>query len=407
MNKAYQLELLLRLLTSQELTSGLYLLDTDLDDEEIEDFISQTGCCSYVRESLLQARGGSALEMFVIGLSHQCNDRAISEQRDMLLRAGDNSRDKILYSLLILMLRQLCVGGRTIVHLRGEYDMSILPHEEVSMLHEALSHHREVVVIASKNKNSKVVNNDPLIKKIILRNTNKYRLMESRLEKVHISYKHSDAYDKVLKAIIAGLKGNNIPYSIDKYDIMYGDNIDNYEKEIGAADRVIMIVIPEYLKSLDCMFEMTEMFKNGRIKERVYPLVDFGEDITRNGDGLTVIKDYWQQEKSRKSQRMMTEPGGSSYLMMEIQKIDDILKTLNDLWFFICRDSTGDFEELTKNDAAMLIDIIKNTLPKVEAEIVEKFVPSTGAVPPVSRTVIQNGAKSVSIENNTGTVIIN
>lgn len=48
-------------------------------------------------------------------------------------------------------------------------------------------------------------------------------------------------------------------------------------KEIGAANRVIMVVIPEYFYSLDCMFEMTQMFKDGNIKERIFPLVDMKE----------------------------------------------------------------------------------------------------------------------------------
>ena len=87
--------------------------------------------------------------------------------------------------------------------------------------------------------------------------------MESRLDKVHISYKHDDEYKEALGAIRAGLEKSGIPYSIDTYDILYRDSIDEYEKEIGKADRVIMFVIPNYFRSLDCMFEMTQMFMCG------------------------------------------------------------------------------------------------------------------------------------------------
>ena len=187
---------------------------------------------------------------------------------------------------------------------------------------------------------------------------------------------------------------------------MYRDSIDDYEKEIGASDRVIMFVIPSYLKSLDCMFEMTQMFKNGNVRKRIYPVVDMG-GIPRNGDGLKQIKDFWQEEKVRKSEQIKTEPGGSSFVMQEIEKIDDIILTLNAFWSFICRDSTGKYEKMIENDAALLIEELNKTWPKESGLIDENFVPSDDVKPAGYRTVIQNGEKSVYVENNTGTININ
>ena len=230
--------------------------------------------------------------------------------------------------------------------------------------------------------------------------------MENRLRRVHISYKNDDAHEDALKAVIAGLEKNNIPYSIDRYDILYGDSIDKYEEEIGASDRVIMFVIPSYFKSIECMYEMTQMFMNGKVRERIIRLVDM-EGIQRNGDGLSEIKDYWQAEKARKVQRMMNEPGGSHFISKEIYKIDEIIKTLDDLWFFICRDSTGDYKKLIENDAALLIEELKKIQPKFEASIDEVFVPTGDTKPAEFRTVNQYGEKPIIIENNNGSIIIN
>lgn len=230
--------------------------------------------------------------------------------------------------------------------------------------------------------------------------------MENRLNKVHISYKHDDAHDDALQAILAGLDKNNIPYSIDKYDILYRQNIDEYEKEIGASDKIIMFVIPEYFRSLDCMFEMTQMFKNGKIYDRIFPVVDMG-GISRNSDGLAGIKDYWQNEKGRKSERLKTEPGGSEYLIMEIQRIDDIIKALNGFWEYISRTSTGRYEDLIANDAALLMENLQKALPELNAHIDEKVIPSNDTMPTASRNVTQNGDKSIYIENNTGCIMIN
>ena len=64
-----------------------------------------------------------------------------------------------------------------------------------------------------------------------------------------------------MEAIKRGLEKNGIYYSIDVQDIKYRDDIVAYEKEIGSADKVIMFITATYLKSIDCMFEMTEIFK--------------------------------------------------------------------------------------------------------------------------------------------------
>lgn len=90
-----------------------------------------------------------------------------------------------------------------------------------------------------------------------------------------------------------------------------------------------------------------------------------------------------------------------------IRKIDEIIRTLDDLWFFLCRDSTGNYKMLIENDAALLIEELKKTLPKVETNIDEKFVPSGETQPTMIRKTTQNGEKSVYVENNMGSIIIN
>lgn len=230
--------------------------------------------------------------------------------------------------------------------------------------------------------------------------------MEDKLRIVHISYKHDATYDSAMDAIKKGLANNNIEYSIDVDGIKYRDNIEEYEKEIGKAERVIVFIIPSYLKSLACMFEMTQMFKNGNIRERLFPVVDMG-GISRDGDGLKEIKAYWQKEKSRKSDQIKTEPGGSTFVLKEIQKIDDIINTLNELWDFLVNENTGDYEKLIENDAALLMEELKKSLPQVTATIDNVFVPSGDTKPTGFRTVNQYGEKSVVVENNNGNITIN
>lgn len=197
--------------------------------------------------------------------------------------------------------------------------------------------------------------------------------MENRLKKVHISYKHDKNYDEALEAIKNGLKRNNNSYTIDVKYINYHDDIEKYEEVIGSADRVIMFVIAPYLKSIYCMFEMTEIFKSVDVRDRVFPVVDM-EPISRDIDGLNQIKEYWQEQKNKASIQMQTELGNSDYVINELFKINAIIKNLDEFWNYIVHINTGSFKSLIDNDAALLMKEIQRTVPRKIAELNEKIV---------------------------------
>ncbi len=400
MNKSYQLEELHSLLFDSYLKSGLYLLDTDLEDEEIERNVKELECFSYYKSSLTPTKDCTGFEWFIVQLSLDFESDEIKDLRSYFLKGSIMNRDTILLSMLNLIMMELSSQRKTIIHVCGEFDLTTLSHEDITKLQDAINVSTYPVIIVNKKRTI-----DSSITIVSLRDTKNTNKM-NRTEKLHISYKHDNAYSAALDSILSGLKKNGIPYSIDEYDIMYRDNIDDYEKEIGASGCVIMFVAPSYLKSLDCMYEMTQMFKNGNVRNRVFPVVDMGE-ISRNGDGLKQIKDYWQNEKERKAEQIKEEPGGSSFVIKEIEKIDDIIITLNEFWTFISRNSTGNYEQMIANDAALLIEEIRKTRSFIGNEINNLFIPTDDTQPAGFRTVIQNGNQSVYIENNTGTININ
>lgn len=325
--------------------------------------------------------------------------------RNQLLVANERNRDTITYSILIQIIKHLCSGGRLMVHVQGRIDLSSLRLEDLEKLEAALIGHDKKILVISKQKSLAIPKGYSIIKYKTLKETERNRLME-RLEKVHISYKHDANYDTAIEAIMRGLIANDIEFSIDEYDIMYRDDIEEYEKEIGNSDRIIMFVVPSYLKSIDCMFEMTQMFANGNIRERIFPVVDMGK-IPRNGDTLKQIKDYWQREKERKAEQIKTEPGSSTFVIKELEKIDNILKWMDDFWDYIVHINTGKYEDLIANDAALLIEELKTSHSKITPHIDEKFIPSHDTKPHISRAVNQTGEKSIYIENNTGSITIN
>lgn len=229
--------------------------------------------------------------------------------------------------------------------------------------------------------------------------------MGNRKYKVHITYKHNDAHKSGIEAIKIGLDTHKIPYSIDEYDILYRDNIQEYEDEIGMSNMVIMFIIPEYLKSLDCMYEMTQLFKNGNVHQRVFPVVDMG-DVPRNGDGLTQIKEYWQNEKSRKLDIVHNEPGNSGFLLEEIMKIDNILKTLDDFWKYVVHTNTGSYEGMIANNAETLIKAMERDMNMSSFADTGNFTPSYATEPEKPRRIVHQGDKAVYVEKNEGIINI-
>ena len=402
MNKKYQLDQLMRVLQSSQLQSGLYLLDTDLNDDELETFLKSINDCHYIKEVWPPTTKGNELELFLVGLHSSC-DRNLDVSFDQLFTLEGKAKDTLLYMLLVNVLKGVCHKRINVIHICGEVDLSSVCSEDLHKLRAALFHNIETTLVIGRQQ-SEIFGEHSIIKRILMKG--KIR-MSMELSKVYISYKHDSNYNGVLDSIKKGLRSHGINFSIDQNSLLYKDNIEEYEKEIGQADRVIMIMTPGYFKSPACMFEMTQIFEYGRVEERVFPIVDMG-DIPRNGDGLRQIKEFWQSEKEKKAQELVKEPGNSEFRITEIKKIDDIIRRLDDLWKFIVHVNTGSIDELTKNDAAMLIVALKKSLPTplVDREMNGSSLLSAGTKPTTPRAVSQYGDKSIYIEKNSGDIII-
>ena len=402
MNKEYQLDQLMRVLQSSQLQSGLYLLDTDLNDDELGTFLKSINDCHYIKEVLPPTTKGNELELFLVGLHSSCG-RNQDILFDQLFTLEGKGKDTLLYKLLVDVLKGVCHKRINVIHICGEVDLSSICSEDLHKLHAALFHNIETTLVVGRQQ-SEIFGEHTIIKRILMKG--KIR-MSMELSKVYISYRHDSKYDGVLDSIKKGLRSHGINFSIDQNSLRYKDNIEEYEKEIGQADRVIMIITPGYFKSLACMFEMTQIFRSGGVEERVFPIIDMG-DIPRNGDGLIQIKEYWQKEKGKKALEITEEPGNSEFRITEIAKIDDIIRRLDDLWRFIVHVNTETIDELTKDDAAMLILALKKSLytSSVDIEMNRLSLSSTDTKPTTPRAVSQYGDKSIYIEKNSGDIII-
>lgn len=404
MNRSNQQKQLISALLDPSLKSGLYIIDTELSDEDIETFITEKSYAAFYKENLFQSMSCSPFDLFLIGLCHQCNNKVIDDHKNRLFDLSREQKESATYDLLLDLMKILCSKKRTIIQIQGELDLISFSHEELSMLSASLSRQNGITIILCKQKTVSYESLDFKIKKISINEINKYQLMENSISQVSISYKHDIKYEKAIEAITNGLDKNKINFLIDKNDISYRDNIQKFEKKIGLSDRVIMFVTPKYLESLACMFEMTEIFNNGNILEKIFPLVDLG-DIKRDSDGLMYIRNFWNGKKNEILQKIKNSYS-NNYLLNELTIITKILNKLDDFWIYITVINTGNYEELIANDATLLMTKLIKTNPTVSAPINKNIELSDESQPSTTRTITQNGEKSIYIEHIKGNITI-
>lgn len=118
-------------------------------------------------------------------------------------------------------------------------------------------------------------------------------IKESNNKTIFLSYNWHDG--EIADRIDKYLSGfSNITLKRDIRDIGTWKSIREFMKSIRNQDYVVLIVSDYYLKSKNCMFEVTEIIKEQEYKDRIFPaVVEHGiyEPLIR----AKYIK-YWQEE---------------------------------------------------------------------------------------------------------------
>ena len=153
MNKDFQLQQLNIMLMDPGLRSGLYLLDTDLTDEEIKTHIRSNNSFKYISGNLIQTSKGNVFELFLVGLCHQCQNGDITALRDQLMTADEQRKDVITYSLAIQILKHFSTSGKAVIHMLGRIDLSSIELEDLDKLDAALNCIDDTIVVICTQKN--------------------------------------------------------------------------------------------------------------------------------------------------------------------------------------------------------------------------------------------------------------
>jgi len=389
--------------------SGLYIFESSMSDTEIGNYINDLYDVSYETEELVVFKGQPAIEALVISLLHRYQSPELNRLKDCFLTGDRVHKGTVLNEIFFRIFSQMSIKSKSVLHIKNACAFAIFDNDELELLCKVLEQFPRIFALIcniadhSETDGIKAYNIRDRIHFVKLQN-NITQQMNINLHKVHISYKHHENYKVIITSICNGLKLACIDYTIDE-DIPYKGDIKAYEREIGAADRIIVVIIPEYLQSIQCMFELTEIFKNGELKSRLFPIVDLGA-IKRNGDGLKEVKDYWRSEIEKKQEQLSSSAGHMEYLLYELGQINSFMKILDDVWLYLTEINTGDFKELTADNARKLIaELLKS--PVRNPVITDNEVIQNITEPLKGRTINQYGEKSMYIESNFGSITIN
>jgi hypothetical protein len=115
---------------------------------------------------------------------------------------------------------------------------------------------------------------------------------------VYVSYPWKTADAPAMVDILQAVcEKNGIELRRDRDRISYGDSISKYMQELGAGGAIMVLVSEDYLKSPYCMYELMEIEKNQRFRERVHSIIlpnKSGFDFYDVMDQLDIVA-YWEQ----------------------------------------------------------------------------------------------------------------
>ncbi len=185
--------------------------------------------------------------------------------------------------------------------------------------------------------------------------------------KVFISYKWGGESEKLANEMKDILTEKKIVVKIDKEELPYKGNIEEFEKHIGQADGILVVLSHAYLESEHCMYELSEIFNNGNFEERIFPIV-LSDAKTFKSTDLGKYKDFWNGKIKDIGKEIAKDPGKAGTFMDDINKYNQILKDFDDITGVIKKSNLGYVEEHRKSK----FDVISKQIVKSHRALLRK-----------------------------------
>ena len=163
---------------------------------------------------------------------------------------------------------------------------------------------------------------------------------------IFLSYCWKD--DKIANEIYDNLVGiNDIDIHRDKIDIKPWNSIKAYMQSISDMDYTILLISDAYLKSENCMYEVLEMIKDHKYRNKIFPaVIDSGiyDPIQR----IRYVK-YWQDKyKKLKNETKEIDIQNLGTLPESLKKYQDIASNITTFIDSISDMNNPNISDITK-----------------------------------------------------------
>ncbi len=193
---------------------------------------------------------------------------------------------------------------------------------------------------------------------------------------IYVSYTWDSESEALVESIEMQFQKKGLPIVRDKNVLGYKGKIKAFMQKIGKAQYIILVISNKYLRSVNCMFELIEIFKNDHFYERVFPVVLDEVNIYDPSERVRLMK-YWEErteslnEQIRELKDFTNMQGVTDDLNLNSEIRDNIARLTN-----ILKDTnTLSIEQLVDSNFEPLYNAIVKKIDadtKMEAVAIEK-----------------------------------
>ena len=176
-------------------------------------------------------------------------------------------------------------------------------------------------------------------------------------EKLFISYnwKDGNSYADELETQL----GEKFNVKRDKTQLIANDNIFDFMAKIANCENVIIVLTAEYVKSINCMLEMSYLVKQGDWEMKSMVLV-IDESIYITENKLNIIS-YWNDYQKQLANKIEYATQGKSILEEEKERVD-----------YICEEVEAFLKGISRRKNPSQIAIVNEFIKKSDRNKYEK-----------------------------------
>lgn len=179
-------------------------------------------------------------------------------------------------------------------------------------------------------------------------------------EGIYISYNWEGHSAHIVDYLGFVLENRGIPFKLDKKDCPYTANIKEFMNAIRAGKTVIVVLSRPYLRSKNCMYELSGIMENVDYKDRMLPVVV--DDTIRDDNFYVELVRHWKEKKDKQTEIVeklrdidpdMAEP--AEMKLKEIEQVYGLLKVIKE---YIDWANADNLEALSSTQFKKIIDEI-------------------------------------------------